>query len=476
MFAYPRAKLIFIINTATLALFISSIILIGCNTNEVNIQSIKFTEFYEGNLKLKIDFFSNENDSIKLTYWLCKQEGDRKTIKFKPNLHSLIYLSELKSNSSYSFLFETLSKNRKSDIHYFNTSSLSKYIHLNISKINYEDTFCDSNFLKGGILINQRETPGGLYIVGQDGKVIWQHYFEGLGVRFAHFTQDNTIICILGSEYEPTSYGCKVVEINKKGDTLLNLLKGKGDFIYTPHHDVIKDSAGNIAILYLEKRIQDLSSIGGKVKDTITGDGIQVLNSKGKQIWKWSVFDVINPLKEKDILKKKSDWLHANSLSYDYDGNYLISFFNSGQVWKINKKTGKVIWTFGKTGNLHCDKYSIFSQSHAFHSIGKGEYMCFDNQLETKVPKIHTYEIDESDGSARSTLNISLTSDLFTDRMGSSYFINYSLILTCLSKKGKLVLNNKLGNQLWSMQIENITPYRAEFISQKKLNLFLNQR
>ncbi|MCX6208739.1 MAG: aryl-sulfate sulfotransferase [Bacteroidetes bacterium] len=416
----------FIINTATLALFISSIILIGCNRNKINIQSINFTEFYEGNLKLKIDFFSNENDSIKLTYWLSKQEDDRKSIIFKPNLHSLIYLSELKSNSSYSFLFETLSKNRKSDIHFFNTSSLSKYIQLNISKINYEDS--------------------------------------------------NTIICILGSEHEPTSYGCKVVEINKKGDTLLNLLKGKGDFIYTPHHDVIKDSAGNIAILYLEKRIQDLSSIGGKVKDTITGDGIQVFNSKGKQIWKWSVFDVINPLKEKDILKKKSDWLHANSLSYDYDGNYLISFFNSGQVWKINKKTGKVIWTFGKTGNLHYDKYSIFSQSHAFHSIGKGEYMCFDNQLETKVPKIHTYEINESNGSARSTLNISLTSDLFTDRMGSSYFINDSLILTCLSKKGKLVLNNKLGNQLWGMQIENITPYRAEFISQKRLNLFLNQR
>ena len=34
------------------------------------------------------------------------------------------------------------------------------------------------------------------------------------------------------------------------------------------------------------------------------------------------------------------------------DGNYLISFYNNGQIWKVNATTGNVIWKFGRMAIL----------------------------------------------------------------------------------------------------------------------------
>jgi hypothetical protein len=60
----------------------------------------------------------------------------------------------------------------------------------------------------------------------------------------------------------------------------------------------------------------------------VHGDGIIVLDRNGRTKWKWTTFDVLDPLKDTDIIKNKNDWMHANSISFDRDRNYLISFLN----------------------------------------------------------------------------------------------------------------------------------------------------
>jgi len=42
----------------------------------------------------------------------------------------------------------------------------------------------------------------------------------------------------------------------------------------------------------------------------------------------------------------------AGSLNFDKDSNYIISFYNNGQIWKVDAHTGKVIWKFGKGGTI----------------------------------------------------------------------------------------------------------------------------
>jgi arylsulfate sulfotransferase len=131
----------------------------------------------------------------------------------------------------------------------------------------------------------------------------------------------------------------------------LHLVKGQGDFKQTIHHEILKNDKGQLVTCLLIKRSWTLLLLGGSKKDTVNGDGIMVMDKTGRQLYKWSVFDVMDPLKDKNLLKTKKDWMHANSLNYDIDGNYLMSFYNNGQIWKIDAKTGKVIYKFGKGGD-----------------------------------------------------------------------------------------------------------------------------
>ncbi len=74
----------------------------------------------------------------------------------------------------------------------------------------------------------------------------------------------------------------------------------------------------------------DLSAVGGSMQDTVKSDGILVLDRQGKKVWGWSVFDALDPLKDPKILAEKKDWMPAFSVSFDRDGNYLMSFL---QQW-----------------------------------------------------------------------------------------------------------------------------------------------
>ena len=208
------------------------------------------------------------------------------------------------------------------------------------------------------MLINKRYAPGIAYFVDKRGTIRWYHMVDGLGFKVIHFTKDHTILSILGSNSEPTSYGHEILELNMLGDTVLHLKQGQNDFKQmTIHHEVIKNDKGQLVTIYVDKKIMDLSSVGGGKKDTVSGDGIIVLDKTGKKLWQWSVFDVLDPLKDKNIVKTRKDWMHANSLNFDKDGNYIMSFYNNGQIWKIDAHTGKLIWKFGKDMNVEfaCD-------------------------------------------------------------------------------------------------------------------------
>src|SRR5678815_2910297 len=82
-------------------------------------------------------------------------------------------------------------------------------------------------------VLNKREAPGLTYIVDAKGRLRWYNMVDGTGIKVTHFTKDKTIISILGKNDEPTSYGSEILEVNLRGDTVLHLQKGTGDFKYT---------------------------------------------------------------------------------------------------------------------------------------------------------------------------------------------------------------------------------------------------
>ncbi len=451
--------------------------ILSCASAEVSRDKVVFNEFYAETLKLKVDMEASSPGPILLYYWPEGSRSKDSVLMTALGRRSITYVSKLDFGTKYFFQFKFLSTTRQTKLFTFKTTEPTTYISPTLKVLSNNNVdLIDSTFPNGAILINKREAPGAVFLINSAGKTLWSHHFNNLGVRVAHFTADQTLLCILGSEKDPTSYGRQLVELEANGTIRMKLETGQNDFKYIPHHEVLKTPEGNIVYLFLEKRILDLSRVGGNKADTVTGDGIQVLSPFGKEIWKWSIFDAVDPLKYKNILREKSDWLHANSLSYDQDGNFLISFFKTSEVWKIHSKTGQIIWRFGQNKTKQLPPPYQFEQLHAFHAVGRNKYLMYDNYSSGKKPHVRGYQIDPATQTVTSFLNISLPKEYYSNRMGSSYFVSESTILTCCSKAKKLVLTNKTGAILWALSCDKITPYRAEFIHPTSLRSFLNKK
>jgi outer membrane protein assembly factor BamB len=453
------------------------LLLMGCSKNQSNcITNINVGIHSNNELKIQIDVTTSTDAKVYVEYWQDTIGNNFRMSSLRTangKKHSLV-LCSISPKTKYNYQVVTIQDDTKntSKVYSFQSRQLPEWLQKQFKATCPKPDLVPENFKKGFMLLYKRETPGIAYIVDFKGNLRWYHTLEGTGFKVSHFTADQSIISILGKNDEPTSYGSEILEINLQGDTLTHLKKGQGDFKQVIHHEIIKKSTNEIVTLYVDERITDLTSIGGKKKDTINGDGILILDKKGKQLWKWSVFDDTDPMKDKALLKTKKDWMHANSLNYDKDGNFIISFYNNGQIWKVDAKSGKVIWKLGKGGTMIMPANCNFSQAHAAHINQEGSLLFFDNGVDKKQSSVFAFKVDEKGKKVALDFHVELPKDIYNDRMGSAYMIDKETLLCCCSKRHITVLTNKKGVLLWTLESE-IPPYRVTFIPEDKLKPFL---
>jgi len=426
-------------------------------------------------LKIQVDVATTRDAKVYAEYWADSLPSRRMTSAASESglRHSLV-LGNIVPQTGYSFRVVTVrdGAESRSKVYTFRSRALPMWLQDQFKYSCTNPELLPGSFKEGFLLINKREAPGLMYIVDTKGQLRWYHMVDGTGVKVAHFTKDTTVISILGKSDEPTSYGSEILEVNLLGDTLLHLKKGQGDLQYTIHHEVMKDRVGNVVTIYEDPRIMDLRRIGGSERDTVHGDGILVLDKQGKRVWQWSVFDVCDPFADADLKKHKSDWTHANSLSFDTDGNYLVSFYNLAQVWKVDAHSGKVLWKLGKGGTIGLPASGVFSQSHAVHVNPQGSLMLFDNGVDKKRSGVFAFNIRPDGSAATVDWHFNLPAEIYNDRMGSAYMIGDSLVLCCCSKKHITVLADKKGMLLWTLDTA-IPPYRVEFIPAAMVKSFI---
>jgi len=316
--------------------------------------------------------------------------------------------------------------------------------------------------VEGKIFIYKRKSPGLLVLLDQKGQIEWYSVMNNF-VKTACFTPNGTFLAILSDPGYKTAYGNHVIEINKYGDTLAHFKTSNPGFNRVFHHDVLLDNKSNIVTLTVENIKTDLSSVGGSKNDSVMCDGIQIFTKDGTKLWEWSTIDVENPLNDKNILKDKVDWLHANSLCYDSDSNFLISFYNTNQIWKIDSKTGKLIWKFGENGDFPLAQESQFSGQHTIHINKDGSLMMFDNGIKNKKSRALSFALNEQAKTARMIINAPLPDNLYSEKMGSAYMLDDNTILQCSTNKDVIVATDLEGKIKWQVKPGGLT-YRAQFI------------
>ncbi len=442
------------------------------NSHQVEIESVKINFPGENitNAHLEVNTATTTNAHVK--YWMeGREENPFGTQISKLNNHHNFLLTELKpgQNYVYNIVSESGRNSNVSPEYYFRTIDWAPGIQDTFKVICNEPSAIPSVFESGFIMIYRREDPGLLILLDSKGNIVWFHQLKNAGFKVVRFTKNQTFLCLLGTRDYQTGYGNAILELTLTGDTLLYLRKGENDFTQTIHHEIIQNPADQIVTICSEKKVFDLRSRGGLANDTVNGDGILVLDRQGRKIWKWTVFDELDPLADKSILKTKKDWMHANSISFDKDGNYLVSFYNNGQIWKIDAITGRVIWKFGKNGDFEIPAGAVFGEAHAVHVNDRGWLMFFDNGTNNKLSRSLAFSLNEVGKKAELVFNTWLPPQLFSDRMGSSYLVGDNALLHCISKHRIVALTNFKGEFLWQLKTNRLMSYRAEFIPKERL-------
>ncbi len=329
--------------------------------------------------------------------------------------------------------------------------------------------FFDSKNL---LLLYKREAPGYIALVSPlKGEIKWYHQFN-TGVKVAHFTSDKTILAILADRQYKTSYGNELMEIGLTGDTLFHIKLGEKEFKHIAHHEILKNDKGQYTFLSVRDSVMNLASVGGKMADTIAGDGILTLDNHGRQVWKWSVFDALTPpLNTPNTAAHAKDWMHANSLCTDKEGNYYISFFNDAQIWKLSSN-GQVIWKLGKDGDVKMPDNIRFDHAHAVHINPNGYITFFNNGTSQQKSQAITLKVSDRAKTATLVNSTTLPKGFYTDRMGSAYSFDDNYTLFCLSKQGKLVLTNADEKIVWTLHSPSYH-YRAEVVPMKEVYPYL---
>ncbi|VXD14364.1 aryl-sulfate sulfotransferase [Marinoscillum sp. 108] len=448
------------------------------------IGTIEIYQRPDNSLRVGIDVQTNPGKDVYVTYWEkcdsrleCNDKKYYSDLSSADTLHHLV-LVVLKPATTYEFqvvvqdeLCKTLSSTYE-----FTTNLLSPWV----PYFPKPDSMKQVSF-SGYVAFQARKDQGYLLMIDDTGELVW-YQKAPMNVKVSKYTWKNTFLSILSDDTLRFSSGNHIAEVGLDGNVLFEVEKGEGAFNKTVHHEIDFDENGNIMSLTYEQEVVDLSSVGGGKQDIVRGDGILIYDPvKNEKVWEWSVFDVFSPLDYANILNERGDWLHANALVKDTLGNYLISFRNCSQIWKIDGVTGALIWRLGRgSEDLFLPEDFLFNGQHNIHFDTEGYLVILDNGNRHAQPGVRnanpdyparskpvsrmlTLHIDEETRKVDVVGEVVFPEVYMTESQGSAGRISDELVLFNSSTKNILSFVNSKGENLGSLLLE-YPSYRAQYI------------
>jgi len=173
----------------------------------------------------------------------------------------------------------------------------------------------------------------------------------------------------------------------------------------------------------------DLSSIGGSRNGLLVDSIVQEIDiATGLVLFEWhsvgnvDIEDSYTPAPEK--ASSRHDYFHLNSITVDgKDGNLLVSGRDTRGVYKLDRRTGRIIWTMGgKKNDFARGKGATFAFQHDAAREADGTISVFDNSAAPPVAeKSRALFLDVDEEAMRVELRqaISHPDDLLAATQGS---------------------------------------------------------
>jgi hypothetical protein len=259
-------------------------------------------------------------------------------------------------------------------------------------------TVNDADKAPGFIFLTPRAKLGqrtGPTILNADGKVVWFHRLSPR--RTAEGLQPQVYrgqpVLVWGERkplvHEGDSYrGDPHSVYDVIADTSYHVIariRARGSGVRTDLHE-FRITGRNTALLLGWRVVdRDLRRYGGIRNSAVIDNFVQEIDIRtGRLLLNFSAMRRISP-RESYVRPPKTaggwDAYHLNSITEDSDGNLLVTSRHMSAVYKINRRTGQVMWKLGpRGGNFKLSDSARFHYPHDAQREADGTITIFDNE------------------------------------------------------------------------------------------------
>jgi len=227
------------------------------------------------------------------------------------------------------------------------------------------------------------ESHAGPLIVDEHGEPVWflpQGPVTAMGLRVQQYEGRDVLTWYEGTVLGP--YGGDFVIYDPTYHIVARVKAGRGrhgdlhEFLLTPQKTAL------ISVYY--EIPYDLSSVGGPVDGRLVEGIVQEVDiASGHVVFEWRSIEHVG-VDESNMTNVTAagnvDYFHLNSIDVDNDGNLLVSARHTSAVYKVNRKTGDVIWRLGGTkSDFAVEPAASFRYQHDVRHQPDGTITIFDN-------------------------------------------------------------------------------------------------
>jgi len=323
-----------------------------------------------------------------------------------------------------------------------------------------------------GLTITSVQVGGNTVVVfGFDstGAIRWYRQFEGSEPVSGELKQqpNGNFTLYRGHSYGSQKTPGMFVEFTPAGDSVRSITVELPR--YMDNHELLmttgSDGTERLHFFTYDHRTMDLTPAGVPVTTALAGHQLIRRRADGSTEFEWNAWDHvgieewIEPPKPDPANPGEPDFDHPNSLGFDLDGNYIVSWRHLGQVMKIDAGSGRIIWRLGGTKSdfrFVNDPLNGFSAQHTARVQPNGNLMLFDNGTRHPTPESRAveYALDLTGKTATMIWEFRHVPPIYTPYVGQVQRLANGNTVISFAQAGNVTEIDASRNVLWEADIK----------------------
>lgn len=235
------------------------------------------------------------------------------------------------------------------------------------------------------------EGPGqaGAMIVSRQGRLVWFRPAPGpalkpMNLRLQRYRGEPVLTWWEGAILDGRGLGSGVI-YDGAYKQIATVSAGNG--LEADLHEFLLTDRGTALLTAYETAPADLTAVGGPAKGWVYAGHVQEVDvASGDVLMDWSSLDhvgvaeTLNPRGRRGSKDQPFDYFHVNSIAVASDGNLLVSARNTCAVYKLDRRSGAVIWRLGgRRSDFAMNRRARFYWQHDARVAGPSRISLFDD-------------------------------------------------------------------------------------------------